>query len=156
MLYSENMANTEANHWSFLRIQLMGTLPGTLASRRYEARFWRSLWVYLLLGGFVGLCTVVRSKAFLAFLLPVTVLVIGIWAIWSVRSFLTMLKEADELERQIHLEAIAIVLGVGIAASLTAGVASYLYGWTVNPGWFYLLEILRGVLVGLKAKQYAS
>lgn len=67
-----------------------------------------------------------------------------------------MLRDSDELELRIHLEAIAIVFVGGVASSIVAGVASYWYGWTINPGWFYLLELLRGVMVGLKARQFAS
>lgn len=44
------MAKTESSSWPFFRIQLMGTLPGTVASKRYGARIWKSIPLVLLVG----------------------------------------------------------------------------------------------------------
>lgn len=150
------VTNNDSNDvsWSFLRTQWTGSLPGTVATKRYEKRLLSTLWALLLLGGLNGFLSIPPGKQYAYLMAPINVAAAAAFALFYARSFLLLLREADELERQIHLEAIAVAFVVLVAATMVLGAVNWQYGWTVNPIWFYSVEILRGIAVGVKARKY--
>lgn len=140
--------------WSFLRTQLTGSLPGTVATKRYEKRIFSTLWIAMLLGGLNGFVNSRPGKQYAHLMAPVNVAAAAAFALFYARAFLLLLREADELERQIHLDAIALAFVVLVAATIVLGAVNWQYGWTVNPMWFYSVEIIRGIAVGVKARKY--
>lgn len=140
--------------WSFLRTQWTGSLPGTVATKSYEKRLFSTLWIAMLLGGLNGFVGVPAGKQYAPLMAPVNVVAATAFALFYARSFLLLLREADELERQIHLEAIAVAFVVLVSATMILGTVNWQYGWTMNPIWFYAVEILRGIVVGVKARKY--
>ncbi len=150
------VTNNDSNDvsWSFLRTQWTGSLPGTVATKRYEKRLLSTLWALLLLGGLNGFLSIPPGKQYAYLLAPINVTAAAAFALFYARSFLLLLREADELERQIHLEAIAVAFVVLVAATMVLGAVNWQYGWTVNPIWFYTVEILRGIAVGVKARKF--
>ena len=156
-LYTRIMVtNNESDNasWSFLRTQWTGSLPGTVATKRYEKRLMSTLWVALLLGGMNGFVSIPPGKQYAYVMAPINVVAAAGFALFYGRSFLLLLKEADELERQIHLEAIAFAFVALVCATMVLGALHWQYGWTMNPIWFYAVELLRGIVVGLKARKY--
>jgi len=150
------VTNNESNDvpWSFLRTQWTGSLPGTVATKRYERRLMSTVWLMMLLGGLNGFVSVPFGKQYAYLMAPVNVAAAAGFALFYGRSFLMLLREADELERQIHLEAIAVAFVVLVGATMILGTVNWQYGWTMNPIWFYGVEIVRGIVVGLKARKY--
>jgi len=139
---------------SFLRTQWTGSLPGTAATKRYEKRLYSTIWAALLLGGLNGFFVLPPGRQYAHWMPPINVAAAAAFALFYARSFLQLLREADELERQIHLEAIAVAFIVLVSATMVLGTMNWQYGWTMNPIWFYAVEILRGVVVGVKARKY--
>ena len=113
------------------------------AHRRHKYHVWvaMSLYVVVLLVCVRILKTTPPGtlRAVLALLptLPV------IWVMWSLYVFLT---RADELQRRVHLEALAVAAGVAAFFTLTYGFLEQFAGFSHIPAWwtFILIDMVWG------------
>lgn len=75
------------------------------------------------------------------------------WVMWSV---IWYLKVADELQRRVHLESMAIAAGVTAFVSLTYGLLEDLAGFPMASAWwgFVILDLVWGVTVCILFRRY--
>jgi len=111
------------------------------------------VWLFIL-GGLNGFFALPPYRHLQPWIAPVNVAAAAGFAVYLAKSFLAMVREADELERRIHLESIAVAFVAAAGACIVLGAVSLHYVWTMNLIWFYAIELLRGVLVGIKSRQF--
>ena len=67
-----------------------------------------------------------------------------LFAVWIPMGILRYIRHLDEMQRQIHLESIAVSYALIMAAAVGFGVLSMAFGWTFNPLYLVGFELVRG------------
>jgi uncharacterized membrane protein len=76
-----------------------------------------------------------------------------VWVLWSV---IWYLRVADELQRRVHLESLAIAAGVTAFVSLTYGLLEQLGGFPMVTAWwgFIILDVVWGFTACILFRRY--
>ncbi len=144
----------EAVRWPVFSMLLFGSFgtDAPPASQRADLRSRIAIVVYLLVavvlatvpgvrGGLPGSIDIALLGLLFAFLA---------WQRWSYSNGL------DELGRQLYLEAFAITYLLGLSLFAFFGVLHSLWGWSVNPSVFMVLEPARGVILVWRSRQFGA
>lgn len=135
----------DAARWPMGSMLFIGTFGArhSAAGRRYHSRVW------LALGAYVGLLIAfgVQGRHESLWLLPlcgatVTFLAYEMWRYVS---------GLDELARRLQLEAMAITYLIGFVAFFALAVTPL----KLNPGYFIVLEPVRGLVLAWRARRYS-
>ncbi len=128
---------------TFLLMKTKSPISPDAANTRHKRHVWIGMSIYVV----TLLACVKLIKATppgpLHYLLAILPTLPVIWVMWSLFSFLT---HADELQRRVHLEALAVAAGVTAFLSLTYGFLEDFAGLPHIPAWwtFVVIDMVWG------------
>jgi hypothetical protein len=140
------------SHWPAAPILLYGTF-GTRnsAGRRYHRRCSVALAAVLV---WMLCAALLRSVVPKGILEAITAIVPGAGFIYAAVEFRKYLSALDELARRIQLESIAWTYLCGLGGAMLLGGIGSVYGWSLSPFWFIVLEPVRAGWLYFVSRRY--